>query len=231
MPETDSAFKYKAFISYSHHDENWGRWLHRSIEGYKVPKGLIGRETIYGAVPKRLFPVFRDREELPTASDLSEMIRDGLVNSSHLIVICSPNSAKSKWVNEEIITFKKLGKQNRIVCLIVSGEPYGEEKSELGLEECFPPAVKFVADEKGDLTETPAEPIAADARPGKDGKNNSLMKVLSGLLGVGFDEIKQRDLARKNRRAAIMGACSLSLAAVMGPVSYTHLTLPTILLV
>ena len=41
------------------------------------------------------------------------------------------------------------------------------------------------------------------------------MKILSGLLGVGFDEIKQRDLARKNRRAAIMGASSLALAAVM----------------
>ena len=137
MPDNKSAFKYKAFISYSHRDESWGRWLHRSIEGYRVPKGVIGRETIYGPVPKRLFPVFRDREELPTASDLSEMIRDGLVNSSHLIVICSPNSAKSKWVNEEIKTFKKLGKQNRIVCLIVDGEPYGDEKPELGLEECF----------------------------------------------------------------------------------------------
>ena len=215
MPDNKSAFKYKAFISYSHRDESWGRWLHRSIEGYRVPKGVIGRETIYGPVPKRLFPVFRDREELPTASDLSEMIHDGLVNSSHLIVICSPNSAKSKWVNEEIKTFKKLGKQNRIVCLIVDGEPYGNEKPELGLEECFPPAVKFVADENGDLTDTAAEPIAADARPGKDGKANSLMKILSGLLGVGFDEIKQRDLARKNRRAAIMGASSLALAAVM----------------
>lgn len=215
MPDNKSAFKYKAFISYSHRDESWGRWLHRSIEGYRVPKGVIGRETIYGPVPKRLFPVFRDREELPTASDLSEMIHDGLVNSSHLIVICSPNSAKSKWVNEEIKTFKKLGKQNRIVCLIVDGEPYGNEKPELSLEECFPPAVKFVADENGDLTDTAAEPIAADARPGKDGKANSLMKILSGLLGVGFDEIKQRDLARKNRRAAIMGASSLALAAVM----------------
>ena len=219
MPDTKSAFKYKAFISYSHRDESWGRWLHRSIEGYRVPKGLIGRETIYGPVPKRLFPVFRDREELPTASDLSEMISDGLVNSSHLIVICSPNSAKSKWVNEEIKTFKKLGKQNRIVCLIVDGEPYGDEKPELGLEESFPPAVKFVADENGDLTNTAAEPIAADARPGKDGKANSLMKILSGLLGVGFDEIRQRDLARKNRRAAIMGASSLALAAVMGLLS------------
>ena len=162
-----------------------------------MPKGVIGRETITGRSPSGCSLFSRDREELPTASDLSEMIHDGLVNSSHLIVICSPNSAKSKWVNEEIKTFKKLGKQNRIVCLIVDGEPYGDEKPELGLEECFPPAVKFVADENGDLTDTAAEPIAADARPGKDGKANSLMKILSGLLGVGFDEIKQRDLAVK----------------------------------
>ena len=214
MPDNKSAFKYKAFISYSHRDESWGRWLHRSIEGYRLPKGVIGRETIYGPVPKRLFPVFRDREELPTASDLSEMIHDGLVNSSHLIVICSPNSAKSKWVNEEIKTFKKLGKQNRIVCLIVDGEPYGNEKPSLASRNAFRRRLVSAA-ENGDLTDTAAEPIAADARPGKDGKANSLMKILSGLLGVGFDEIKQRDLARKNRRAAIMGASSLALAAVM----------------
>ena len=51
MPDNKSAFKYKAFISYSHRDESWGRWLHRSIEGYRVPKGVIGRETIYGPSP------------------------------------------------------------------------------------------------------------------------------------------------------------------------------------
>ena len=215
MPDNKSAFKYKAFISYSHRDESWGRWLHRSIEGYRVPKGVIGRETIYGPVPKRLFPVFRDREELPTASDLSEMIHDGLVNSSHLIVICSPNSAKSKWVNEEIKTFKKLGKQNRIVCLIVDGEPYGNEKPELSLEECFPPAVKFVADENGDLTDTAAEPIAADARPGKDGKANSLMKILSTCSALASMKSSNAISPVKTGAAAIMGASSLALAAVM----------------
>jgi len=216
VPDDAPQFKYKAFISYSHRDEKWGQWLHRGIEGYRVPKAIIGRDTLYGAVPKRLFPVFRDREELPTAADLSEVISQGLRDSSHLIVICSPSAAQSKWVNEEIRTFKKLGKQNRIICLIVDGEPYGGEKPELGLEECFPPAVKFVADEHGDLTDTAAEPIAADARPGKDGKANSLLKILSGLLGVGFDEIKQRDLARKHRQTAIMGISSLALAGVMG---------------
>ncbi|SVC38800.1 uncharacterized protein METZ01_LOCUS291654, partial [marine metagenome] len=216
VPDDVPQFKYKAFISYSHLDEKWGQWLHRSIEGYRVPKAIIGRDTLYGLVPKRLFPVFRDREELPTAADLSEAISQGLRDSSHLIVICSPNAAKSQWVNEEVKTFKKLGKQNRIVCLIVGGEPNALEKPELGLDECFPPALKVVADQAGNLTDLAAEPIAADARPDKDGKANALMKVLSGLLGVGFDEIKQRDLARKHRQAAIFGIGSAVLAGVMG---------------
>jgi len=216
VPDDDPQFKYKAFISYSHRDEKWGQWLHRGIERYRVPKAIIGRDTLYGPVPKRLFPVFRDREELPTAADLSEVISKGLRDSSHLIVICSPRAAKSQWVNEEVRTFKKLGKQNRIVCLIVDGEPNALNKPELGLEECFPPALKVVADEDGNLTDIEAEPIAADARPDKDGKANSMMKVLSGLLGVGFDEIKQRDLARKHRQAAILGIGSAVLAGVMG---------------
>ena len=210
------SYKYKAFISYSHKDEKWGRWLHRGIEGYRIPKGLVGRDTLNGPVPKRLFPLFRDREELPTASDLSEIIDQALIDSSHLIVICSPNSAKSQWVNEEVKAFKKLGKQNRILCLIVDGEPNADSKPEMGLEECFPPAVKVLADDEGNLTDIQAEPIAADAREGKDGKANAMMKVLAGLLGVGFDEIKQRDLVRKQKRAAMMVAASLCLALVMG---------------
>ena len=216
VPDDTPEFKYKAFISYSHRDEKWGQWLHRGIERYRVPKAIVGRKTLYGPVPKRLFPVFRDREELPTAADLSEVISKGLRDSSHLIVICSPHAAKSQWVNEEVRTFKKLGKQNRIICLIVDGEPNALDKPELDLEECFPPALKVIADDDGNLTDIEAEPIAADARQDKDGKANALMKVLSGLLGVGFDEIKQRDLVRKHRQAAILGIGSAVLAGVMG---------------
>ncbi len=190
-------YKYKAFISYSHHDEKWGRWLHRCIERYQVPKGLVGQDTQYGMVPKRLFPVFRDREELPTAANLSNIIKQALTDSSHLIVICSPNSAKSQWVNEEVKAFKKLGRQNRILCLIVDGEPNTERKPELGFEECFPPAVRFTANEEGDLSTEEAEPIAADVRPGKDGKRNSLLKILSGMIGIGLDELMQRELKRR----------------------------------
>ena len=69
-----------------------------------------------------------------------------------------------------------------------------------GLLECFPPAVRFKLDASGEVTTEPAEPIAADARPGKDGRANALFKLLSGILDVGYDELKQRERQRQFRR-------------------------------
>ncbi|HEY8204763.1 MAG TPA: toll/interleukin-1 receptor domain-containing protein [Pyrinomonadaceae bacterium] len=193
-----SDLKYWAFISYSHADEEWAKWLHKSIETYRVPRKLIGRETAQGAVPKRLFPIFRDRDELPGASDLGGKIQEALKQSRSLIVICSPKSAVSKWVNEEIKTYKTLGRADHVLALMIDGEPNAAPDS--GLLECFPPAVRFQVDSAGQLTNEPAEPIAADARPGKDGKPNALLKLLSGVMGVGYDELRQRERQRQRQR-------------------------------
>jgi WD40 repeat protein len=213
-------FKYKAFISYSHQDKKWGDWLHRALETYRVPKGLIGKQTGAGVVPKCLFPIFRDREELPTSHELGRVINKALDDSSHLIVICSPRSAKSQWVNEEIKQFKCLGKSDNILCLIVDGEPNAADKPGLEEEECFPEAAKYEIGEDGELLTIRTEPIAADAREGKDGKRNALLKLAAGLLAVGFDNLKQRDLTRKQKRMAIFSGISMALVAIMAGLTF-----------
>src|SRR5258708_5038603 len=123
MAGADRPFQYWAFISYSHQDKGWGDRLHRGLETYRVPRRLVGRASRDGSVPKRLFPIFRDREELPTSADLSANINEALKTSRYLIVICSPKSAVSHWVNEEIKSFKALGGEDRVLCLIIDGEP------------------------------------------------------------------------------------------------------------
>ncbi len=205
MTDISSQFKYFAFISYSHQDKKWGDWLHKALETYKVPRKLVGTQGRDGAIPKKLFPVFRDREELPGSSDLGQNINDALRQSRYLVVICSPNSARSIWVNQEISTFKAMGKENRVLCLIVDGEPNATDMPDSGLPECFPDAVRFYVGSDGELTSTRVEPIAADARPGKDGKRNSLLKLLAGLLGVSYDILKRREIVRKRWR--IVQAC------------------------
>ena len=206
-------FKYRAFISYSHADEKWARWLHRSLETYGIPKRLIGQKTAMGPVPAKLSPVFRDREELASATDLGSKLTEALEGSACQIVICSRSSARSHWVNEEILAYKRLGRSNRIFSLIVDGEPYASDMPGQEEDECFPLALRYQIGKDGELTQTPAEPIAADARPGKDGKAHAKVKLIAGILGVGFDDLRQRELQRRNRRLAI-----ISTSAVVGMV-------------
>jgi len=101
-----------------------------NLSGAEAPRG---RETEFGPVPERLAPVFRDRDELATATNLGETLTRALRQSANQVVICSPAAAKSRWVNEEILTYKRLGREHRVFCLIVGGEP-GDPA-----QECFPP--------------------------------------------------------------------------------------------
>ncbi|MBS0578353.1 MAG: tetratricopeptide repeat protein [Proteobacteria bacterium] len=213
--------KYWAFLSYSHRDAKWTGWLHRALESYRPPKTLVGTRTARGAVPRRLAPVFRDREELATATDLGSILRQALADSICQIVVCSPAAAKSRWVNEEILAFKRLGREDRIFCLIVDGEPNATDMPGREDEECFPPALRFHLDAEGNLSDRRTEPIAADARPGKDGKTNAKLKLIAGVLAVNFDLLRRREQTRRNRRlVAIATAASAGMVFASGLAAY-----------
>lgn len=209
-------FKYWAFLSYSHIDKKWGDWLHRALETYRIPRRLVGKESRDGKVPPRVFPIFRDREELPVSADLGSNINEALQESRYLIVICSPRAAQSRWVAEEIKTFKKLGRGNRILALIVDGEPNASDgKAGFAVEdECFPAPMRYRLAENGELSQERTEPIAADARERGDGKNNAKLKLLAGLLSVNYDDLKRRDQDRRLRRARAIGAAALVLVLI-----------------
>ena len=186
---------YVAFISYSHKDAAAGRWLHRKLEGYRLPKRLAGTRGEDGEVPSRLTPIFRDRDELPAAGDLSERVRAALAASRNLIVLCSPDSAASPWVAKEIATFRELHPERPVFTAIVEGEP----------GQCFSPA----------LLEGGVEPLAADLRKQGDGKRLALLKLVAGLAGVGLDSLVQRDAAKRVRRVTYVTAAALAATLVM----------------
>jgi eukaryotic-like serine/threonine-protein kinase len=186
---------YWAFISYSSKDVKWARWLHRAVETYGIPAQFVSHPTPAGQpAPKRFRPLFRDRDELPAAAALGPQIEASLRASRYLIVVCSPNAARSPWVNKEILTFQQLGRGDRILALIVDGEPHAGDG-----RECFPETLR------------PLEPLAADARPEGDGKTNAKLKLLAGMLGVSFDALRQREKDRRIRRLQLVAAVALAL--------------------
>lgn len=210
--------RYWAFISYSQHDAAWAKWLHRELESYRVPRDCIGRRVESMTVARRLVPIFRDREELASAGDLSATIEEALTASSALVVICSPYAAASPWVDKEVRAFKVMGRSRRIFPIIVDGEPYASDRPVLGLPECFPPALRYAISADGRPTRTRADPLAADAREGKDGPSNARLKLIAGILGVGFDQLRRREQVRQRQRrlrmAAIASACLVALGLV-----------------
>jgi tetratricopeptide (TPR) repeat protein len=155
-------------------------------------------------------PVNKYPDELPTASDLGMEINDALKSSEHLIVVCSPESARSRWVNEEVLTFKRMGRASRILCIIVSGEPNATDIPDREAEECFCEALRYQMDDNGRLTRERAEPVAADARLGGDGRYPARLKLVAGILGLGFDDLRQRDMHQRHRRMVAITAVSIA---------------------
>jgi tetratricopeptide (TPR) repeat protein len=202
---TMTSLRYWAYISYSHRDEKWARWLHNAIETYRVPGQLVGKTAGENVIPKRLMPIFRDRSDLHSAHDLGVVLDKAINESEYMIVVCSPRAVQSRWVNEEILRFKRLGRESRILPIIIEGEPAAGD--------CFPGALLRRLDESGELSDEEIEPIAADLRPGKDGKGNAKLKIIAGMLNVRFDELKRRDLQRRYLR--MVGIAALAFVMMM----------------
>jgi len=212
--------RYYAFLSYSHRDKELADWLHKEIEKFRVPRALVGRLTDNGVIPKRLTPVFRDEQELAAAADLGEEIRDALESSQYLIVLCSPHAATSHWTNAEIEEFKRARPDENILAAIADGEPFSCDIEGREDEECFPPALRYEYDRRGRPTARRAEPLAADLRGGGEIRRIGFLKLIAGMIGVGLDELVQRETRRRHQRLAWLAAASIAGMAITSGLAF-----------
>ncbi|MBF5005319.1 toll/interleukin-1 receptor domain-containing protein [Diaphorobacter caeni] len=164
--------RYRAFISYSHSDNReqgrkWADWLHHSLETYQIPAELIGKTNTHGQpIPAQIFPVFQDEKELSANADLSASLKDALDHSDFLVFLASPRSARSVYVQEELRHFKRLGRGDRVIAMILRGEPaYGGAVDAQSDDQCFPAVLRHAVDGQGRIIEAQAEEaLAADVR-------------------------------------------------------------------
>jgi hypothetical protein len=193
------AQRYSAFISYRHkpRDRRWALRIMAALETYRTPKPLLAE-----AFPARIGHLFRDEDEIPSSSDLSDQIKDALGRSANLIVVCSPDTPGSRWVRREIELFQEMGKGDRIFPLLIAGEP----------EESFPPELRRrriwrdLPDGSREEASEEVEPIAADVRPRKDERQarterRALLRLAAALLGCRFDDLARRDDERQRAQS------------------------------
>lgn len=205
------AKRYKAFISYSWADKAWGEWAHKALETYGTPKALVGKPAAFGPVPARLTPIFKDREEEAAGAGITASIETAMASSDFLIVVCSPHSAQSKWVNHEIAWYKTHRDPRRVLALVVGGEPGASSMPGREAEECFPKALLYKIGPDLQPTEEKEDvPLAADARKVGDGKRGAKLKLAAAMLGLGLDDLVRRDERRRTiRRRLVTTALAL----------------------
>lgn len=213
---------YRAFISYNHRDRDKAVWLQRKLENYRVPRKLVDLLTSEGSVPRRLAPIFRD-EECMAAGDLSEGVKEAIRRSRFLIVVCSPEAAGSDWVDREIRLFKSLhgeSGEKRVLAAVVRGEGAEAEGDPLVPDPVLPAACKSKVDARGELTGERAEPLAADLRFGERHAKKGFLKLVSGLIGVGLDDLLDRDHRRRLAYSRSVAGLAVAVAAMTGALAF-----------
>lgn len=184
------AVKYDAFICYKHGpvDSVAALTLQRALENYRAPKGVADKRRPFGRV-------FVDEGELSSCADFGQQIRDALKNSEWLIVICSPDTPLSPWVQLEIDTFLEYHDRSRILAVLTDGNP----------DISFPPQLKGDANGAGEvfaahaLSSTPQEAE-------KQLKGDALLKIAAPMLGTTYDTLKQRHKIYQLQRIAAITA-------------------------
>ena len=188
-------FAYDAFISYCHRDLKWARWLQRRLETFPVPRGADGAKPA-----RRRLRAFRDQTDL-NGVDLTSALQQELRASRSLIVVCSPQSAASRWVEAEIDFFRSLEEPGQVIAFIVSGEPDSDNPA----LECYPPALRS-ADGRYTL----------GANVQEIGRSKAFLKVVSLLIDVRFNRLVDREKQRRRRTALAVAAGALAVGTVTG---------------
>ena len=200
---TDQTFKYFAFISYNAKDTAWGKKLQKKLEHYKLPSTLCSE---HGWTRTPIKPVFFAPTDIQPGG-LSNELQERLKASQHLIVICSPNSAKSEWVGKEIEFFYNLGRTNNIHFFIVEGTPHSGHPE----TECFNPII-----DKLGLPEILGANIHEKIyRWPWLNKERAYVQLVSKLLGVEFDAIWQRHRRQLVRKAIAWSIGIIAVVAIM----------------
>ena len=204
---------YDAFISYRHvePDQTIAKRLFSLLENYQTPKALSSK-----GLPGKLTRVFLDEEELPTSTNLSESIKEALEKSKFLIVLCSEETPKSRYVAQEIEIFKALGREDNILAVLI-----GEDASK-----CFPKELYSVKDltvvnrdQEKKLT-VDSEPLAANIHAASIVKmlrkleKKEKLRLLAPMLGCSFDDLYGRE-RKRNRKRILLSVLSIAAAAML----------------
>ena len=205
-------YKYFAFISFQSSDAREAVRLQHAIERYRLPAVLCKD----GRVPRRIKPLFCYLNDMHSGEELMQELKQRMEQSHYLIVVCSPNAAKSAYVNSGIDYFVSLGRRDSIIPIIIDGVPYSGDPA----TECFPEALRRHFPKHADPLQDHSI-LGINIHEHGFGSsratyNRAMLMVVARILDLDFDGLLLRDKQRQRRRiagwctAALLAGCALT---------------------
>ncbi len=211
---------YNAFISYKHAplDNKMAAHIQSALEHFKIPRKI---QKMTGM--KRIQRIFRDKDELPITSDLTDTISQALENSDYLIVICSKSTKLSHWVPREIEFFLRSHSMDKILTVLIEGEPEESIPDIL----CSDERVIRLDDGTVQATSVTCEPLSCDFRlPKHKADKVELPRLAACLIGCSYDELINRRRQYRIKRAVAATAVLFAVAvAFAGYLLYNQMRL------
>lgn len=212
---TGGTVDYDAFISYSHAlDGALERALQTGVERFAKPW-----------YRPRALRVFRDTVSLSASPDLWASIDAALASSAWLVLMASPEAARSPWVNREVAWWRENKSPQRLLVVLTEGElAWADDLGDGdGASAALPPALRgaFVA-----------EPRWVDLRWLRDAdqvdQSNPRLRECVADIAAAVREVAKGDLVgehiRQHRRTmrlargGVTGLATLLIIAVVAAV-------------
>src|SRR5262245_2903423 len=107
-----SSFVYDGFISYRHNERQQAiaRELQYLLHGFAKPWYQL-----------RAVRLYRDESNLSARPDLWGAIENALNSSRYLILLASPEAARSHWVEKEVTHWLKTRDQDTLIIVLTEG--------------------------------------------------------------------------------------------------------------
>ena len=185
----EATYQYDVFLSYSHKDKQLANRLSQRIRRYKAPKKT--------GLDQRKLEIFRDEERLTASKDLRGELEKNVSLSRKFVLLVSPDSGNSPYVEEEVSWFFKNRSIEDTFLVLTRGNIPGD------LPECFQKAIE--------------EPLHINMlSPDKKKFRLESLRLIAALLGISYDRLRLEDESyRRGRRNRII-VFVLSILFILG---------------
>ena len=210
-----------AVVSFIFEDAAWCDWLYSEFDGARIPRPLLGRPSRDGLPYPERVSISPD----PSDSLQLENYHETLQTSQHLLVIVSPGSGHSPLLEEHLRTFKAAGGEERIIAVVVSGEP-GSPLASFASDadrEWLPKWLQWRFENNEFQPAAPSEPRIIDARPGVHSLAQVRSQLFAALLEVPVIQLGELGVILRSTpsECIIRAAQAASQAPIASPVAFT----------